>query len=287
MRSRALLSVLIVALLTAGRHSSAQQSDPWPGKKKVLAIGDTRTGFQHESVSHALATIDRLGRESGLWATVIKTETQLVTKSPVAFAGRPVPNARNLDFFDAIFFFGMGPGDLTAQQRADLLSFIRDDGKGYVAAHSGANAFLDWPEYAEMIGGTFDHPWSKPDHLLMRIPVVVEAPDFPAMRGLPRRFEVMDEPVVHKAPYSRASVRVLASMDMGRADRSNARQPGDNEVALAWAKDYGKGRVFYTSLGHADATWDDARMQRMLLGAMRWALRLTDGDSRPRGHGSR
>jgi hypothetical protein len=39
--------------------------DAYAGKKKVLAIGDVHTGYQHDSVSHALATIERLGRDSG------------------------------------------------------------------------------------------------------------------------------------------------------------------------------------------------------------------------------
>jgi hypothetical protein len=48
--------------------------------------------------------------------------------------------ARNLDYFDAIFFFGVREIDLTAEQRADLLSFVKDDGKGFVAAHSAITA---------------------------------------------------------------------------------------------------------------------------------------------------
>jgi type 1 glutamine amidotransferase len=280
---RPLALAAAAVILSVALNAQAPGQDPWPGKKKVLAIGDARSSFQHDSVSHALAVVDRMGRESSEWMTVIKTETQLVTKGPVRFGDQVSLNAKNLDFFDAIFFFGAGPGDLTPQQRADLLAFVRDDGKGYVAAHSGANAFLNWPEYGEMIGGTFDHPWSKADRLVMTIPVIVEAPDFPAMHGLPAAFTVQDEPVVHKAPYSRDNVRVLASMDMARADRSNARQAGEDDVALAWAKAYGKGRVFYSSLGHADDAWDDPRMQSMFRNAIRWALKLTDGDITPRG----
>ena len=68
--------------------------------------------------------------------------------------------ARNLNYFDAIFFFGVREIDLDAQQRADLLSFVRDDGKGFVATHAGSTAFFSWPEFGEMLGGRFDeHPW--------------------------------------------------------------------------------------------------------------------------------
>jgi len=54
-----------------------------PPKKHLLAIGDVRSGFQHDSVSHALATIERLGRESNLYDTYIRTDCQLVTKQKI------------------------------------------------------------------------------------------------------------------------------------------------------------------------------------------------------------
>jgi hypothetical protein len=48
-------------------------------KKRLLAIGEEK-GYRHEAVSHALATIERLGRESGLWDTTIRTDTEALTK---------------------------------------------------------------------------------------------------------------------------------------------------------------------------------------------------------------
>jgi DNA topoisomerase IA len=60
-----------------------QRPDPFPDKKKLLAIGDVRTGFQHDSVSHALATIERLGYESGAYITYIRTDSQLLTKRKI------------------------------------------------------------------------------------------------------------------------------------------------------------------------------------------------------------
>src|SRR5580704_10071071 len=76
-----------------------------PGRKRVLAWGDTTTGYQHDSVSHALATIERLGRESGAFDTYIRTDSQLITKQPIP---EPARNTRNLNYFDAIFFIGTG-----------------------------------------------------------------------------------------------------------------------------------------------------------------------------------
>src|SRR5450432_423452 len=99
-------------------------------KKKVLAIGDVK-GFQHDSVSHALATIERLGRESGIYDTYIRTDTQLLTKQKLE-AG----NAKNLSYFDAVIFYTTGELDMDDQQKKDLLSFVHDDGKGFIGIHS-------------------------------------------------------------------------------------------------------------------------------------------------------
>ena len=141
---------------------AASNADPYPGKKKLLTIGDVHTGYQHDSVSHALATIERLGRDTGLFVTYIRTDTQLITKGEIYGTGKyaALPagtrrvNAKNLDYFDAIFFLGLGEEDLSPQQKSDLLSFVHDDGKGFTGAHSAIDAFYNWPEYGEMIGLT-------------------------------------------------------------------------------------------------------------------------------------
>ena len=50
-----------------------------PAKKHLLVLGEEK-GYRHEAVSHAMATIERLGRETGLWDTVIRTDTEPLTK---------------------------------------------------------------------------------------------------------------------------------------------------------------------------------------------------------------
>jgi len=225
--------------------------------KRVLAWGDTTTAFQHDSISHAFCVMERLGRESGAFQTYIRTDSQWITKQAVP---PPARNARNLDFFDAILFFGTGD-NLTTQQKHDLISFIRDEGKGFVGAHTGDNAFCDWAEFGELIGGRFDgHPWDTFD-----ASIVVEDPSFPAMQALPARFTIRDEIYTHKE-FSRDRVRVLASLER------------DRDVPVAWAKMHGKGRVFYSTFGHDDEAWDNSLVQGIYLRALQWALRLIGED---------
>lgn len=267
--------------------SALPPDDPFAGKKKLLAIGDVHTGYQHDSVSHALATIERLGRESGDFVTYIRTDTQLITKAEIFGTGRYAAppsgtrrtNARNLNFFDAIFFYGLGEEELSPQQKSDLLSFVHDDGKGFIGAHSAIDAFYNWPEFGQMIGAYFDnHPWG-----IIDAPILVEQPSFPAMKPFPAAFTLRDEIYVPtNSPYSREKVDVLARLDAGKI---NLQIPDlhrtDRDFPVAWVKPYGRGRVFYSTFGHLDSSWDDPRIQQMYLQAIRWSLGLTEYTPHP------
>ena len=94
-------------------------------RKAVLAWADTRNGIaQHDSVSHALAVIERLGYESGTYDTYIRTDSNIISKHPTMTAGQPASGGPSLSNVDAIFFLGHREVELSAQQNADLVSFV-------------------------------------------------------------------------------------------------------------------------------------------------------------------
>ncbi|HEY4358917.1 MAG TPA: ThuA domain-containing protein [Acidobacteriaceae bacterium] len=265
---------------------TAQSGSTAAKQKRVLAWGDVQTAYQHDSVSHALATMERLGREHGFSLT-IRTDSQLITKSKVWGTGRYAAppagergtNAKNLNDFDAVFFYGIGEGALSSAQKADLLSFVHDDGKGFVGAHTAIDAFFTWPEFGEMMGGYFDeHPWG-----VTTAPVIVERPEFPGWRSLAPRTTMRDEFYqVSEKPYSRNNVDVIARLDVSKLDMNakNVRRK-DADFPVAWAKTYGQGNVFWSTLGHAEETWDDPHVQAIYVGALRWALGLETYMPRP------
>jgi len=283
---RALVPGLALACLLLTAPLAATQS---ASRKHVLAWADVRNGYQHEAISHALATIERLGHDSGVYDTYIRTDSQPITKQPITFkTGTGIATgeqflAHNLDYYDAIFFFGVREIDLTSQQKADLLSFVRDDGKGFVAAHSASTAFFSWPEFGEMLGGRFDeHPWGIADAT-----VVVDDPVFPAMRSFPRVSVRHDEHYQLKE-FSRDRVRVLAHLDAAKLDLTRPLvHRTDGDFPVAWAHTYGKGRVFYSTLGHPVESWDDPVLQQMYYDALRWAMGLVPGDAAPVRKGAR
>jgi type 1 glutamine amidotransferase len=79
--------------------------------------------------------------------------------------------------------------------------------------------------------------------------------------GLPSPLRIFDE-IYEFRSNPRSRVNVLFSLDRHPDDgHAAAGQPGD--FPLAWYRDYGRGRVFYTALG---------QYQQHLLGALQWAL---------------
>ena len=267
------------AAFVAGVAGQGPGSQPRPTRKQVLAWADIRNGVQHDSVTRALVTIERLGRESGAFDTYIRTDSQLITKKPITMAGNPRPiTSKNLDYFDAIFFFGLREIDLTPDQKADLLAFVKEDGKGFVAAHTATTAFFSWPEFGEMLGGRFDeHPWN-----ITEATVLIEDPQFPAMKHFPLKSVIRDEHYQTK-DFTRDKIRVLARLDPASVDLKNPRvHRTDGDFPVAWVRSYGKGRVFYSTLGHAAENWDQPVVQTMYLEAMKWALGMVPGDATPR-----
>jgi type 1 glutamine amidotransferase len=244
---------------------------PAQEKKRLLVLGQSK-GYQHEAISTAMVTLFSLGRQTGEWDTVFRTDCGAITKKPLKY------EAKNLDRFDALAFFTDGDLDMDESQKADLLSFIRDDGKGFLGIHSAAITFTGWPDYGELVGGRFDgHPWGTFD-----APLVVEDPTFPGLGHLPREFSLRDE-IYQIKDFSRDRLRVLVRLDAGRVDLTRKgihRRDGD--FAVVWARRYGKGRVLYNGLGHTLSAWERPEMQAMWRDQVRWVLGLVPGDPTPR-----
>lgn len=246
--------------------------------KTLLIWADTRNGVaQHDSTSHAMAVIERLGYETGTYFSYIRTDSNIISYKPLMTNGQPASGGPSLANVDAIFFLGHREVPLDAQQKADLLKFVHDDGKGFIAAHVATTAFLDWPEFGDMLGGRFDqHPWGQTNGK-----IIVEDPAFPGMQFFPRVFDFHDEFYQIK-DFSPEKSRVLMRLDTSSLDMTRPGvQAADAPYAITWAKMYGKGRVFYSALGHDDSTWDDANIDRMWFNAVEWALGLKDADVTP------
>jgi type 1 glutamine amidotransferase len=161
------------------------------------------------------------------------------------------------------------------QQQKTSPGLVRDGGIG--RAHAALTGFESWPESRALLGGRYDeHPWDTANGTILN-----EDPAFPATRHLPASFPFVDEFYQTKA-FSRDRIRVLLRLDVSKMPPNPGVHRTDGDFPLAWAKMYGKGRVFYSSLGHAASTWDNPDVYHMYFEALKWSLGLTDADVTPR-----
>ena len=276
-----------------GRAAFIQRYMRRPGRKNVLAWAPVENGVQHNSISHAISVLERLGYVSELYDTYIHTDSQPITLHGMLGSYGQGVMGRDLNNYDAIVCIGVREVYLTAQQRTDLLEFIRNGG-GFVGVHAASTMFLPWPafgkrqdeeagcgrtfnrwpEFNEMLGAEFvEHPYGVID-----APVIVDDPRFPATRFLPAKFNLQDE-MYEFRNFSREKMDVVLRLDSSRLSLQRAGVTDRTaDWPLAWAKSFGKGRVFYCALGHARVTWDIPDIQRIYFEAVKWALRLQEGD---------
>ena len=245
-----------------------------PPRKVLLAWADTRNGVsQHAFTSHALAIVERLGYESGLWDTFIRTDSNIIANTAFKTDGTPASGGPSLSNVDGIFFLGHREIEMNAKQREELLAFVRN-GHGFVAAHTGLTAFESWPEFGEMLGAQYEgHLYTGPAK------VINESPAFPIVKHLGAEFEYNDE--FYKAKtFSRDKIDVLLRFNPASVTGNNT-LAADGDYPLAWVKRYGQGRVFYGSFSHGTELWDRRDIQLIYLEAIKWSLGLTDAEPAP------
>jgi hypothetical protein len=160
------------------------------------------------------------------------------------------------------------------------MDFIKG-GKGIIGIHAATDNFYKWPEAAKMMGGQFcGHPWGGGGTWAVKI----DDPGHPLMASYKGKgFKVKDEIYRTKPPlYSRDKQRVLMSLDMSDEATGKKAGPEDTDIGISWVKSYGKGRLFYCSLGHNNhLTWDPALLGHYLAG-IQFALGDFPVDTKPK-----
>ena len=143
----------------------------------------------------------------------------------------------------------------------------------------------DFPEMANILGAEYvgHNPFSRAGQTGLTL--VNESPDFPATKHIPANWVPNDEFYLLKN-YNRDRIQVLLRLDVSKLSPVPEYTRTDGDYPVAWAKMYGKGRVFYASLGHEmpgrpTDNWDDTNLQRMYFEAIKWALGLTPYEIKP------
>ena len=189
------------------------------------------------------------------------------------------PEKLNALGIDAVIF-NSTTGDLPLPDKQGFIDWIKA-GHAFIGIHAATDTFHGFQPYIDMIGGEFDgHPWHQ------AVTVRVEDPGHPAAGNYRDKFEVNDE-IYQMKNFDRKNLHVILSLDPSNEGRPKAGNPPntffergkrpDKDYAVSWVREFGQGRVFYTSLGHEDAVWNDPQFQAHLLGGIKWALGLVPG----------
>ncbi len=153
----------------------------------------------------------------------------------------------------------------------NLTEYVRAGG-GFFGIHAATDTLKKSPAYGEMIGAYFGgHPWNGGQRVTAR----VELPDHPLCRNVfdKKEFSVTDEIYQMKAPYSREKVTVLTSVIVEKSEKpSKPLTREDKDYPLSWIKSYGKGRVFYSALGHNTGVFSNPLVLKQWLEGLQYAM---------------
>jgi uncharacterized protein len=248
--------VLLVGATVPVRPSAAA---PRKGHLLYLTLS---AGFKHDTVALSRDIVPQIGKDSGAFDVTLADDVCPFT-------------ADNLKKYDAVMFYTTGELPMSDAQKEAFIHFIRS-GHGFVGVHSATDTFYMWQPYLELIGGYFnDHPWHQ------NVTVDVVDPTNPIVSSWGSSPFQIDDEIYQISDFQYRDSHVLLRLDPNSVD---LKKPNVHRRfygwPLAWTRNDGKGRVFYTALGHEAAVWNDPRYQKRLLNGIKWAMG-------PEGHISR
>jgi type 1 glutamine amidotransferase len=240
-----------------------------PRKARKLLIFDLNVGYGgHRSITTCNLAFTLMGEKTGAFETVI-------SRDPSVF------KAENLSRFDAIFLNNT-VGNLFEDPalRQSLIEFVYGGG-GLMGVHGTSVAFTkwpgaieDWPEFGVMLGARGANHRASDEHVFIKL----DDPAHPVNQAFAGQgFDYRDELFRVHEPYSRSRVRVLFSIDTEKTDLQQGPAYGkierpDNDYALAWVRQYGRGRVFYCTIAHNPYVFWDPKMLQFYLAAAQFVL---------------
>ena len=296
-----------------------------PEKPHKVLIYTRASGFVHGSIPVGAKAFELLGKKTGAFEVTKTTEDPAVFDSDLAEfdaivlmsctgeflrpSGPRMPKKEDMakktdeekkKIEDAVKDFEAvekASKEAEPARKKALLNFV-SSGKGLIGIHAATDAYYNWPEYGEMIGGYFNgHPW----HNIM---IKIDDPKSPLTAQFDGKpFYFNDEIYTYKTlpTHGRDKFHMLLSVDLEgssqldkltppqkvdlKKDAATGKYQGENradhDYAVAWTKKYGNGRVFYTLLGHENATYMNPVSMKFFLDGIQYALGDIKADDAP------
>lgn len=238
-----------------------------PRQARKLLVLDMcpQNGYFHQTIAHGNLAIELMGKYTGAFEPVFDN------------------NLDNLKYpaikqYDAIFL-NSTTGDVFSDPEvlSGLIRFV-EEGGGLAGIHGASYTSMILPAFSDLLGAA-DGP-----HRVEEATVKIDDPNSPLTRPFGgQSFTRVDEfyHFLPTGPYSREKLRVLLSLDTERSDTSNEAVRPDRDYAVSWIKSVGKGRVFYTSLGHTPTMFATPALAEHVLAGIQFAMGDLDADTTP------
>ena len=248
-----------------------------PKATRRLLVYDANIGYGgasggHRSIPAANMAIELFAKATGAYETVFSNDLENFKYD-------------RIKKFDAVFLNNtVGQIFVAPEIRDGLSRFVREGG-GLAGYHGTSHASMDWREFGEILGAV-EGAHREPTEMAT---VKIDDPSHPlvaAFRG--QSFVHQDEFYRFvEPPLSRDKVRVLMSIDVEKTDLNQGRgcarpcvRP-DADYALSWIHSYGKGRVFFTSLGHTPAFFTVPNLSDFFFRGIQFVLGDLQADTTP------
>jgi len=242
-----------------------------PAKPRKLLVMDA--GGPHTAIPLANYALELMGKATGAYEAVFNNDLDNLKYDRIRQFDAVMLNSTEVDV------------SADPAVREGILRFVREGGGiGGIHAVSWSAAF--WPEFMEMLGG------SQGAHRIQTATLKIDDPSSPLTKvfdgqafPLTDEFYRMVDTGLQGTYYSRDKLHVLLSVDLGKSPDFNLGWTPfirhDNDYAVSWIKGYGKGRVFFNSLGHTAQSFTDPKMNGFLLAAMQFILGDLPADTTP------
>ena len=250
----------------------AADEKPAASSKKVKVLYLTQSmGFRHQPVTRKtpdeLASSEKAFMEVGDKTGVFQVEATQDAK---------VITPEKLADIDVLAFYTTGPLPISDANWKAVQDWVASGKGGFIGIHSATDTGWKYNgsgmDYTTFINGKFaGHPWGQGS----AIKVVTHDVNHPTVKSWGPSADHKDE-IYQYSNYDPKAVRVLQSIDF---EGTPLKKP--YHVPITWVREIGKGRMFYTNLGHTPATWEDPRFRDTLTEAVKWVTHQTDGPAAP------
>ena len=248
-----------------------RQAYATPKKRRKMLVVESLHGMSHNTIPHTNVMVEQMGKITGAWETEFSNDLDNL-KYP------------KIKQYDGVFLNDI-VGEFAAEPavREGLARFVKEGG-GLAGIHGTPWASRNWDEFAEMIGAQ-----SAPHRIEQGIMKVYD-------RSSPIMKPFQEKDLNFKEEYYRFQtegqgrlrwdkVRVLMTVELDNPKIEPRPWAGykrpDNVYPVSWIRNYGKGHVFYSSLGHMPETFMTPELVGHFLAGLQFMLGDLEADATP------